>query len=107
MDVGFYLDKMNDVDAIFKGEGAIVNSAEYRLLHEVSLDRAKRISDLSSNRKVTVQSVGRVCASLANRGLITVQTDRKDKRAKLVALTRKGRGAEQRYRNMIEKVLHG
>lgn len=105
MDLVVYLKKLNKIDTCFKTQKTGVNIAEFRLLHEVKKASNSGISALSHERNITPQSFGRMCASLATRGLISVEKDTRDKRAKRVSLTRKGASAENLCCTLIAGIL--
>ena len=101
-----YLKKLNSFDVAFKTYKTGLSVPQFRLLQEVQILNKASISTLSSQRQVTAQSFGRMCSSLAKRGLITLEVDPRDKRVTLVSLTRKGRAVTSECMALVEKVLN-
>ena len=70
----------------------------------VPADGSRRLTDLATIAAMTKQAMGEFVADLAALGLVTVDPDPGDRRAKLVSLTPSGREAAELARAMIDRV---
>jgi DNA-binding MarR family transcriptional regulator len=63
-----------------------------------------RSTELAASARITKQSMGAIVDQLAERGYVERVDDPSDKRAKLVRLTKRGRGASGMMRAVVRRV---
>lgn len=81
-----------------------LRGSQYRVLSMVPRVGGRRLTELATVADMTKQAMGEFVADLAERGLVTIQPDPADRRAKLVSLTRAGRDAADSARRSLNKV---
>ena len=65
--------------------------AELATIYLLDRDGAMRINGLAASLSLSMPAASRVVSALVNRGLIDRREDTEDRRAKMIALTRRGR----------------
>jgi len=86
------------------GPPPAMRGSRYRVLSMVPDEGARRLTDLASVADMTKQAMGEFVADLAALGLVDLQPDPADRRAKLVSLTPDGRRAADAARRALAKV---
>src|SRR5262245_6284435 len=87
------------------GEGpGPLRGSQYRVLSMVPRRGGRRLTELATVADMTKQAMGEFVAALADLGLVEVQPDPADRRAKLVSLTPPGRRAADAARRALAKV---
>ncbi len=92
-DVPEYLRLLNEIDETTHGFRKKVNLCswvEFRLMAAAQADPQLRLQDLSRQRWIYPQGVGRIARDLQRRGLVKVLSDPSDKRARNLLITKKG-----------------
>ena len=70
------------------------------------VSKPMRLHRIAKETGYTPQSVGRHCGRMAKDGLILVKVDRRDKRAKLASITKKGANVQARCKDFIDNRQH-
>ena len=65
-------------------------------------NKPMRLHKIAKQTGYTAQSVGRHCSRMAKDKLIEVKKDRKDRRAKLVSITKKGASIQARCADFLK-----
>ena len=102
-----YLKKLTEqekVAAAFKVMTNGVSLFEYRLLRIV-VDGPKRLKNIAQLRGVSPQGMGKIYRRLASEGLLTVEVDPRDKRARLVTLNQEGHDMIDYCEGQLEDLL--
>lgn len=105
-----YLTLLNDVDETahaFCSAVSVVSWVEYRLMAAANENPAMRLKDISAQRKIYPQHVGRLARDLQRRGLVKVQTVLNDERARTIALTKKGSMVLAACHDVLNNILNG
>lgn len=105
--VSEYLENLNEIsrhDALFRALIKEVSMWEYRVLYLVR-KKPLHLNAISSTRLIAQQGVGRMCERLRKRGLLDIQRDPRDKRAKLVQLTTKGAILTKKCEKALKKTI--
>jgi DNA-binding MarR family transcriptional regulator len=93
MDVNDYLELLNEMDAVeqaYRKASPSLSLKEFRVLNLVDANPL-HLNKISGTRSVAPQGIGKLCARLEKRGLLQIERDRRDKRAKNISLTPAGR----------------
>jgi DNA-binding MarR family transcriptional regulator len=107
MDIDEYLDKLKQVDvheSLFKYADPGCTFHEFRLMDMIA-GGDFRLKDLSGKRAIAPQGVGRMCKALEKRGLVVVQKDSRDGRARIPTLTKYGESIETRARLLLRRLV--
>lgn len=105
-----YLTLLNEVDETAHAFGAavsVVSWVEYRLMAAASENPALRLKDISAQRKIYPQHIGRLARDLQRRGLVKVQPVLNDERARTIALTKKGSMVLGACNDVLQGIING
>lgn len=89
MNIENYLEQLNEMshhEAQFNKACELLTLLEFRVL-DIVFDEPLCVKNISQCRGVAPQAIGRVCSRLADRGIVDINTDERDGRAKRVSLT--------------------
>jgi DNA-binding MarR family transcriptional regulator len=87
-------------------EEADLGRAHHRALHFIGRAPGMTVSELLTILNITKQSLARVLTTLQERGLVTLQTGRTDRRQRLLRLTEAGEALERRlFERQRERLL--
>jgi DNA-binding MarR family transcriptional regulator len=106
--VNEYLHLLNQVDETAAGFRSKINSCtmvEYRLLAAANNNPGMHLKELSSQRHLYPQGIGRLAGGMKNRGLIEIQRDPADARARNIILTKKGLAVLDRCNEELNHLL--
>jgi len=81
-----------------------LRGSQYRVLSMVPRKGGRRLTELATVADMTKQAMGEFVADLAALGLVDLEPDPADRRAKLVSLTPEGRRAADAARRALRKV---
>jgi DNA-binding MarR family transcriptional regulator len=111
MKVDQFLTHLNTLDEINFGFRRRINECtfnEFRLMSSAKQDGSLILNQLSEERSIFQQGIGRMAKNMQDRGLIRLVRCR-DKRAKRIELTAKGIALEAEcravVRNLIKKII--
>lgn len=107
--VDSYLNLLQEIDhhaSLFRAKVDDCSLIEFRIMELVDRQPDLCLHDISRERFVVQQGVGRLAKRLHKRGLVDVVRSERDQRAKHVILTRKGKQVKARCRDVLMAVLN-
>ena len=107
MDTETYLKQLNEFshdEAQFRKKCGHVSLLEYRVL-DLIFDEPLCLKNISQSRGVAPQAIGRVCSRLEKRGIVNIDTDDRDGRAKRVSLTPVGIAIHGKGSEALEEII--
>lgn len=107
MKIENYLEALNDLshhESLFRKSVEEISLLEYRVL-DLVFDGPLCLKMISRTRGVAPQAIGRVCARLSRRGILNIERDERDGRAKRVSLTQEGIALHGKGTEALEEII--
>lgn len=96
------LKTISDIDEACLDKFNGVTAKEIHMLEEIG-DRPIQLTKLAQKRGITQQAMGKNCNLLKRKGLVVIEPDRSDKRAKKVSISPRGRVVLEEFESVLRE----
>ena len=102
-----YFLEINEHEHEFRSRIKECTLCEFEVLLYLQHAPHSRMTDIAKKRKVSLESVWKLCNRLKLRGLIKEKPNERDKRSTLLSLTRQGESLTNKCSKQMEAIING